>query len=302
MSRIIQLLGQVAASNGLDKITAERALITAPFGCTFFDECVRRFSASRAIQKLSAENKALILIVTSKKTKVRPVAGARVIQIDPIPDWPQQDRYQSRFVKWGIPYLFPRIRQSLYVDSDLHITDSAEKLLRLFEEIGRHDCVMTKHETRRGWEDEYDQIIEKKRCINIRTLEEQRRVYRSEGLPADIPIFQTNFIGRVHGSRFDALSAEVLTQMSRYSERDQLALPSAMRLSGLNPHGAEEGEFLYSAFKDRINRDAVCFVDGVVAGQFFLSRGRKEVSDAKKPGLLERALNKLFLIAGSPRF
>lgn len=302
MSQIIPLLGQVAASQGLDKITAERALITAPFGRAFFDECARRFSASRALQKLSAQNKALILIVTSKKTPIRPVPGARILRIDPIPDWPEQDRYQSRFVKWGIPYLFPRIRQSLYVDSDLHITDSVEKLLRLFEEIGRHGCVMTKHETRNGWEDEYARIIESKRCIDIRTLEEQRRAYRDESLPASIPIFQTNFIGRMHGSRFDTLSAEVLSQIKRHSERDQLALPSAMRLSGLSPHGAEEGEFLYSAFKDRINKDAVCFIDGAVAGQFFLSRGRKSVSDAKKPGSLERALNKLFLIAGSPRF
>lgn len=300
MSLVPQLLSRVRASYGLDRITAERAVITAPFGQKYFDECARRFSASRTLWRLSAKNEVLIMIVTSKKTRIRPVSGARIVQIDPIPDWPMHDRYQSRFVKWGIPHLYPGIRQSLYADSDLHITSSMEKLLRLFDRIDRDRFVVTEHKTRRNWEEECSKVISSGRALDVRRVEAQRQAYHDGGLPAQTRVFQTNFIGRVHGSEYDALSASVLSEIMRHSERDQLALPRALFLSGLRLQAAGEGEFLYTGFKNLYNSDSLCFVDRMAAGRFYISGRDQNARIAEEQTFPERALNKLFNMFGCP--
>jgi hypothetical protein len=285
---------------GLAEIEAGRAVIAAPFGQRYFDECARRLASSRGLRHLSRENEALVLIVTSKKTRIRPVPGVRIVQIGPVPGWPEHERCQSRFVKWAIPSLFPNIRQSLYVDSDLHITQSAQKIMRLFEEIARHRCVMTKHETRVGWEDECAMILSSKRALDAQRIEDQRRTYQNEGLPLEAPVYQTNFIGRVHGSEFDALSARVLSELLRFSERDQLALPKAIIQTGLTPYGAKEGEFLYSGFRSRVNADTLCFVDAMAAGRFYIAERGSDRPFSPKQKLSERILNKLFFVTGIP--
>ena len=260
LQEITNKINLVRQQYALDKIKAAQALIMAPFGKRYVEDAFTSLDNSKAIMKLGARGKIAIIIVTSQDARIPPCPSFfRIIRIAPIPEWPASERYQSRFIKWAAPFLFPNISESIYCDSNLLITNDAQRLMRLFMQIRRYHFVLTRHTARRSWKDELKAIIEKKRTMEIEKLKDQEQFFLKIGLPSKIPIGMTNFLARLHQSSFDILNLYVLSQLFRYSERDQLALPYAIFRTSKCPYLAPEGNFLFR-YGLKINLQTVCFL------------------------------------------
>ncbi len=253
----------------LDAYKASRALVTAPFGQQHFDECIRRLKDSKAACELAVQGKILVLIVTSNNTIIENYPEwLKIIQIDKIPNWPMEDTYQSRFIKWAMPFLFKNIKCSVYVDSDLIITNEPKKLLPIFSVTEKHNFFITRHIIRTGWLDEYNAIL-KWKYLDRGKLEKQKEYFLHIGVPTKRTVFENNFMGRTHGSIYDALSLEVLNQLSQYSERDQLALVYAVFKTKLKPFSPNEGVFLFAGHVDSVNLDTITFIDHFHRNKFY---------------------------------
>lgn len=257
---ITKKIDHVRQQYALDKIKTHRAFIVAPFGKRYVEDALTALVNSKAIMKLGKRGKLTVIIVTSKDA-VLPVTPSffRIIRIDPIPEWPVTERYQSRFIKWAIPFLFPNIRESIYCDSNLLITNDANRLMRLFIQMHRCHFVLTKHTARRNWKDELKAIIRKNRTTDINKLNAQEQFFLEIDLPCEIPIGMTNFLARQHQSSFGILNLYVLSQLARYSERDQLALPYAIFKTSQYPYLAQEGDFLFR-YGIKLDLKTVCFL------------------------------------------
>lgn len=256
------LLEEVRGKYKLDQFRVPRALIFAPFGQGYFDDALHHLDLSRAVSFLAKKKLIKVILVTSLLTDVsRCPSWAKIIKIDEIPHWPNHDRYQSRFIKWGIPFLFPGIGASIYLDANLLITNSSERIINLFADTEQSQFLLTAHTARKGWSDEYKAILEG-RFMDGRRLNEQISFFEQIGLPQDLPVSQTNFLGRVHKSKSTILNLYVLSQLLQYSERDQLAFIYAMFKTGLSPKLSPEGSYLFRDSKE-LNIDTICFIPRV---------------------------------------
>jgi hypothetical protein len=261
LRRVERIISRVANRHPFHEYRTGKALITAPFGQEHYDGCVARLTESRAVSGLATRGEIDVFLITSSGTKTTGLPGwITLIQSKGIPGWPGSDIYGSRFFKWSIPFLFTNVRCSLYIDSDFIITQKAEKLARLFSITEEHDFFVTGHVKRKGWQDEYDAIRERKN-LKTRRIQRQKRMFERAGVPREGPVFETGFVGRVHGSRYDTLSREVLCQLFAYSERDQLALIYAVFKHGLMPFSVPEGDVLFASHVQKVNPDTLCFVD-----------------------------------------
>ncbi len=255
-------INRVKKEYDLDYFKADRAIITAPFGQKYFNQTIKRLTDSKAVNKLAKKNKILVIIVTSKETKLAEYPRwLKVILIDEIPNWLPGNTYQNRFIKWAIPLLFKNIRSSIWLDSDVIITNRSLKLEKLFSRIEKHKFIITKHSSRQSWLDEYDAIIKLERCLHPEKVEKQKDFFESVSLPFDIPVVQSKVMGRAHNSDFEALYLEVLSQIFRFSERDQLGIIYAMFKTKLRPVILQEGTMLYTYYSKQINMSSVCFVE-----------------------------------------
>jgi len=245
----------------LDNYKADRALIAAPFGQEHFDECIGHLKDSKAVAELARKGEILALVITSIDTTIGNYPEwLKIIQIDKIPNWPTEDAYQNRFIKWAIPFLFKNIRCSIYIDSDLIITDNPEKLRHVFDTTEKHSFFVSRHVIRKGWQDEFNAILRWK-YLDSNKLQKQKELFKKMDMPIKGPVFENNFVGRVHGSKYDVLSEEVLNQLSEYSERDQLALVYAMFKSKITPFSLSEGQILFAGHVNSVNSDSISFVD-----------------------------------------
>ena len=254
----------------LDVYKASRALIAASFGQQYFDECITRLTESKAVCELSKKGEIRVLLITSKDIVIgNHPEWLKIIQIDKIPNWPAEDAYQNRFIKWAIPFLFTNIKCSVYVDSDLIITNEPKKLLRIFNIIEKRHFFITRHVIRKGWLDEFNEIINGKRYLNLDKLNRQKNFYQKADLPPNCEVYKNNFIGRIHGSKYDILNLEVLNQLSEYSEKDQLALVYAIFKTKLKPFGLREGKVLFASHVDYVNLKTITFVDYFHRNKFY---------------------------------
>ncbi|OGW76068.1 MAG: hypothetical protein A2Z72_01720 [Omnitrophica bacterium RBG_13_46_9] len=263
---IESLINDIRERYSLDKYKAERAIITAPFGADYFHECITRWDSSRAIVEFAKNKKALLIIVTSKDVPIEAINGVKdyiVIQADEVPGWRSEYTYLNRLFKWAIPFLFKYINVSLYIDSDLHITNHPNKIIRLFDTIKNHKFCVTEHPLRSGWLEEIDAIVDH-HYLCYDTLMRQKEYYISCKMPAECPVYQNNIIGRVHGTLYDQISLEVLKQVNDHSERDQLALCYALWRLSLRPFALRLGEMLYTRSADssrKVNMNRCAFID-----------------------------------------
>lgn len=254
----------------LDRYQSDRAIIQAPFRQTYFDEGIQRLTDSKAVTELAKNGEIIALVITSKETKIGTLPDwIKCIQVDKVPDWPEHPSYQNRFFKWAMPFLFRNIRCTVYVDSDLVITNEPKKLLRIFDITKKQRFFVTKHAIRKGWLGEYNAIIKGKRCLSIDKLDRQKTFYQKSDLPPNCTVYENNFIGRVHGSKYDVLSLEVLNQLSEYSERDQLALVYAVFKTKLKPFSLREGEVLFASHVGSVNPKTITFVDHFHRNKFY---------------------------------
>jgi len=250
---------------GLDEYSADRAIIQTPFAQKHFDEGIQRLANSKAVAKLAKNGSVLVVTITAKQTNVDRLPGwIKCIQVDRVPEWPKHPSYQNRFFKWATPFLFSNIRVSLYLDSDIIISQKQSKLLRVFEATEEKGFLVTAHSQRKGWEDEYKAILTSSRYIDHDKLQRQHKYFIKEGLPESAEVFQNKFIGRVHSSELNILCFETLKQMIEFSERDQLALAYACFKHKKKPFASKEGEFLHPFLNSRfINFKNIAFVDPV---------------------------------------
>lgn len=261
-NKIKKTVLQLKEQYGLDDYKADRALIAAPFGQKYLKECLRHLKSSKAVTDLVEMEKMLILIVTSQEIKVnRPPKEFGLIQIGEIANWPEGDHYRNRFIKWAIPFLFKNIKSSIYLDSNIIITNQADKLLHLFDIIERHQILVTAHVMRRGWVDEFNAIIRWPDKIDSEKLQRQKILFQSLGIPKLGPVFINKIIGRIHDSKYDLLNQEILDHLSEYSARDQLALIYAMHTHQQTPFSLPEGEILFTRHVLSLNQDTLCFYD-----------------------------------------
>lgn len=263
-SEIEKILKSVQEKYRLDRYKAKRAIISAPFGQKYFDEGIKKLSSSKALAELTTEGSIIIIVFTSKKTSINELPKwIHCIQVEDILNWPTHPIYQNRFFKWAIPFLFPNIKTSLYLDSDLFITQKKDKIIRIFEEIEKNEFLVTKHNLRSGWQDEYNAIT-KHKYLNFEKLNEQREFFIKEKMAQNFKVFQNKIISRVHDSELSILSSEVLNQLLKFSERDQLALSYACYKHQKFPFASNEGEFLVP-FKNncQINFKNIAFADPV---------------------------------------
>ena len=259
--QIEESISQLREKYGLDDYNGDRALITAPMGQEYFDLAIKRLTHSRAVMKLSKKSDILVIVVTSEDVIIKNCPKHfHIVKIGEIGNWPSGDIYKSRFVKWAIPILFKNIKTSVYIDCDLIITDKKNRLLNIFNITEREGFFVTEHNIRTGWQDEFNAILNY-RYLNMDMLNKQSDLFLKSGIPEKGPVFQTNFLGRIHNSKYDILSRKVLEQFFEYSERDQLGLIYAIYECGLSPFALPEGEVLYSGFVRHINNRMVTFVD-----------------------------------------
>lgn len=259
---IRNIVAQIKNEYSLNAYKARRAFIVAPFGQQYFDETIRSFTASKAIRRLSHDDTFLVVIVTSTATDISNCPeGFRVIRIDSVPGWPNNNTYLSRLIKWAAPLLFENIKLSIYIDSIFMISRYAEKIERLFKLIDKHEFIIERHSLRKNWEEEYEAIIEKKRCLDIEKIKKHRDFLKASGIPKDVPVCASGFLGRLHNAKFDMLNLEVLSQIMSLSERDQLGFVYALYKTGLQPYILEEGDVFVIAFTEKINFQTVCFAN-----------------------------------------
>ncbi len=244
----------------LDAYKANRALITAPFGAGHFSEAVERLKGSKAVLELAEKKELAVLIITGSESRIQEAPDwARCIQVESVPGWPANARYQSRFFKWAIPFLFPNIQTSIYFDSDLFIVGGESLLMKIFDTADKNGFLTSRHQPG-GWPDEYKRILKFRRCMNNEKLARQINFFRSWGVPRDIGVAQTGFVARHHNSELNSISFEVLSHIFTYSERDQLALVWALHRLKM-PLVFTESDFLLTEFTPRVNPNRVCFVD-----------------------------------------
>ncbi len=259
---ILDLLRGLSQKYHLEDFKAEKAVILSPFGQSHFDGAVRHLKESKAIDQMIRHHKLCVILVTSINTNIAACPKPfKVVPIEPVSQWPDHPCYLSRLIKWGIPFLFPNIRSSIYIDADFVITDSVDKMERFFREIDQRKCLITEHEIRNGWQDEYEHILQAARFLDRSRLDEQYEYYQSITLPATIPVFATGLIGRRHRTKFDSLGLTILSQVAQYSERDQLALVYAIAKSQLCPFRLRQGEILRINGGETLSEDSVCFIE-----------------------------------------
>lgn len=245
----------------LDDYKASKAFIVAPFGQKYFDQSVQQLTASKAIKSLAMRGELLVVVITSKNCDTSSVPKIfEVIQIESIEGWPGHNSCQNRFIKWAIPFLFKNIKASIYIDSNVLITNSARKVKNLFKIIKQHKFINTKHSARMGWEDEYCHIKKEKRRVSMDKLEKQKIFFQEEKVSPGIACCQNKFLGRVHSSNFDALGFEILLQIFHFSNRDQLGLVYAIYKTGKVPHSFAEGDLLLTYWASRFDFKRLCFV------------------------------------------
>jgi len=262
IEKIKASIESVRSEYDFNKYKADRAIITAPFGQKYFNQVIKRLTDSKAVIKLAKKNKILIIIVTSKETILAEYPRwLKVIQIDEIPNWLVGNTYQNRFIKWAIPLLFKNIRSSIWLDSDVIITNRSTKLEALFSKIEKHKFIITTHSSRQTWVDEYETIIKLGRCLHLEKIEKQKDFFESVSLPFDIPVVQSKVMGRAHSLTFEALYLEVLSQIFSFSERDQLGIIYAMFKTELQPVILQEGTMLCTYYSKRLKMNSVCFVE-----------------------------------------
>jgi len=260
-NKIESVLKIVRNQYDLEKCKADDAIIQAPFGQKHFDEGMQRLTDSKAVSKLAQEGVLMVLIITSVETNVGHVPEwIQCIQVDKVPDWPAHPTYQNRFFKWAIPFLFPNIKTSLYLDSDLVISHKPDKLRRVFELTQEHGFLVTRHIIRKGWLDEYNAILNWE-YLDREKLKKQRELFIKDGCPKNGPVYENNFIGRMHNSSLNNLCEEVLNQLNNFSERDQLGLVYACFKHQIKPFALDEGELLYAGFAKSIKYEKVAFVE-----------------------------------------
>ena len=132
--RIKTIIENVRNQYALSQYKVKRAIIAAPFGQKYFDECITQLTESRAVCELAQKGEILVLVVTSVNTIIgKYPEWLKIIQIDRIPNWPTEDACQNRFIKWAIPLLFTNISCSIYIDSDVIITNRSVKIKKLFD-------------------------------------------------------------------------------------------------------------------------------------------------------------------------
>ncbi|MFA6636139.1 MAG: hypothetical protein WCV56_03355 [Candidatus Omnitrophota bacterium] len=244
----------------LNGYVAERAIITAPFGERHFHEVILRLKKSTAVSELARKDMMLVLVITDEKSNLNNIPDwIKVIQVDPVPDWPGHPAYQNRFFKWALNFLFPNIKESIYCDADLYIVGDEKMLLNIFKTAGRMGFLSTRH-TFGGWPGEYERIMRFRRFLDFNKIQKQAAYFLQENIPVDIQVSQNNFIARRHNSDIEPLIMDVLCQIFNYSERDQLALVHALYRQG-SPLIYAQSDFLLTEFTPRINPHTVCFVD-----------------------------------------
>lgn len=262
--RLNRTIEELVIKNSLDDYRVEQALITAPFGQKHFDEGVAGLTESKAICELAEKGEILVLVITACNTVIGDFPSwLKVIQIDKIPNWPTENIYQNRFIKWAIPFLFKNIKMSIYLDSDIIITSQIRKLLHVYDLIEQHKFLVTAHVMRRGWVDEINAISNWSDKIDLSKLERQKKLFQFMNIPKLGPVFMNKFVGRTHGSRYDILSQEVLNHLFEYSSRDQLALIYAMHKNKIIPFSIPEGEIIFTRHVLSLNEDTVCFYDRI---------------------------------------
>ncbi|MDP3920790.1 MAG: glycosyltransferase [Candidatus Omnitrophota bacterium] len=261
LSGIQKTIEEMRYSYALHHARSRRALILAPYGQEYFDDGLKHLTASRAVRALVAQGKLDVLIFTSKRTKISRIPeGYQVLAISDVPRWPPAPALQNRFIKWAIPLLFPNIGSSIYLDTDLRITHSSERLSQIFATIEDKKFILSLH-PRSGWQTEYEKIVRKGAHDNRELLEQQRRLFLALGIPEQIAFYQCNFIGRRH----DALEnnpfyLNVLQQLNCYSGRDQLAVAYALFVTDIKPYSLPVGEDLF-AYAPKLQNNMPCFVD-----------------------------------------
>jgi hypothetical protein len=260
-THIKSTIESVRKAYNLNQYKANHAIVQAPFGQRHFDEGIKRLTDSKAVTELAKQETVLVLTITSKETKIGNLPNwIQCIQVYKVPDWSEHPVFQNRFFKWAIPFLFPNIKTSIYLDSDLIISNKAEKLRGLFELIEEHTYLSTRHVIREGWKAEYEAILNWK-CLDYKKLKEQHDFFIKEGLPEEGIVFENNFIGRMHNSQLNKLNEEVLNQLNNFSERDQLGFAYACFKHKVEPFALEEGKLLYAGFSEWINYETVSFVE-----------------------------------------
>src|SRR5690606_10964679 len=145
--------------------------------------------SSEVVRRLAEEGYFRVIVLTDRESDsgVMP-AYCRVIRFGEVPGWADTPVRRAQFFKWAAPFLFPRIRVRLYVDSNFNFTGRVGMMSRLLYDITTHGSLVTRHEARRGWEDEYRQILRCGRTRNRRLLELQQDYYALEGLSGEIPL------------------------------------------------------------------------------------------------------------------
>jgi len=296
INQIRKIITYIREKYCLDKYKAREAIIIAPFGQEYFEKSVKNLIGSKAVRKLSKKENFSVIIVTSRNTDISDCPNEfKVIQMDSPPGWPANNSYLNRLIKWGMPLLFKNIGSSIYIDSNVIITNHARKIKKLFKIIKKRKFVNTIHSSRKNWEDEYDAIVQNKRCGNLETIEKQKDFLQTVNGTENIPICQNKFLGRIHSDEFALLNLEVLAQVFNFSERDQLGLVYAAHKTGKQPFTLEEGEILFTVFSQHVNINTVCFVQSKERYLRLIGRPFYKYKNLPLLGFLNKIRDRYFL-------
>lgn len=130
---------------------------------------------------------------------------------------------KARYIKTHPHILFHEYEYSIWVDSNFRIIGDLSKFIK---------CIGKTIPFASNWHPERNSIYsELEACIlrgkdDARLLRDQIESYRSDGMPEDFGLIETNMIVRKHGDpRCISLMEDWWKEIMRWSKRDQLSLP-----------------------------------------------------------------------------
>lgn len=128
-----------------------------------------------------------------------------------------------------LPHLFLKDAVTIWIDGNIWLQQDTITIVD--ELLGDADIALFRHPYRANVWEEFAALKEQER-FQIPWLQKQlaaqERAYRAEGLPADTPAYECNFMVRRNNERVNRLMESWWAQICRWQWRDQVSLPYAL--------------------------------------------------------------------------
>lgn len=121
-----------------------------------------------------------------------------------------------------LPHKFFKTKYSVWIDGNIFPLVDAEKYIEL---LGDCDIAIFKHPYRKCIYEEAPEAQKRVSEENKGLIDSQMNDYRSEGMPENFGLYECGMIIRKHTKIVEEFNNRWWTEITRYSQRDQLSFP-----------------------------------------------------------------------------